>query len=90
LVEEPEETAIVIIQVVDQLIGVSGTGRIRCRAIPGIASGVVPQQRCSAEHEQRRIVHEVQHGQQSESDAIYKIKTGIKYWLNFIYYIFQK
>jgi hypothetical protein len=53
LVEEPEETAVVVVQVVDQLVGVPRTSRIRGRAIPGIASGVVPQQRSSAEHEQR-------------------------------------
>jgi len=63
LVKEPEETAVVVVQVVDQLVGVPGTGRIRGGAILGIAPGVVTQQRGTAEHEQRRVVHKVQHGQ---------------------------
>lgn len=67
LVEEPEEAAVVVVQVVDQLVGVSGTRRVRGGARPGVTSGVVAQQSGPAEHQQRRVVHEVQHGQQPET-----------------------
>jgi len=73
LIEEPEETAVVVVQVVDQLFGVPGAGWIRSDAILGITPGIVPQQRGPAEHEQRRVVHKVQYGQQSESHVTYEI-----------------
>lgn len=82
-VEEPEETAVVIVQVVDQLVGIVRARRVRGHARLGIALGVVAEQRGPAEHQQRRIVHEVQHGKQTvkrvnHSFPMTKYKKGTK------------
>lgn len=67
LVEEPEESALVVVQIVDQVVRVPRTNGVRVRARTGVASGVVSQQRGPAEHQQRRFVHEHNHGQQAEN-----------------------
>lgn len=63
LVEKPEETAIVVVQIVDQLVRIPGTRGVRGRARSAVTAGVVSQQGGPAEHKQWRIVHEIQHGE---------------------------
>ena len=61
--EEPEEPAVVVVEVVDEAVRVSGAGRVGVEADFRLASARRPQQRCAPEHEERVIVNEVQHCQ---------------------------
>lgn len=51
LVEESEETAVVVVQVIDQLIGIPGTSWVGSYARFWVSAGVVTQQRSSAKHQ---------------------------------------
>lgn len=64
LVEEAEEASVVVVEVVYQVVGVAGARGVGDQASPGVPSGSVPKESRSSEHQQGRVVHEIEHCQQ--------------------------
>lgn len=59
-----------VVEVVHQVVGVPGAGRVGDQTSPGVPPGSVPEESSASEHEQRRVVHEVEHCQQPVEQAI--------------------
>lgn len=58
--EEPEESAVVIVEVVDEAIGVPGAGWVCVQASCGVTTRRSSQQCRSPEDKERVVIHEVQ------------------------------